>query len=109
VLNTLADVHDGARMRATAAAVRVGLADHEDAVSSTPARGPGPPCAPDSSASRNRTSGDRLQLTLACVVAGVTRSLAPTGRGKARWAMRWKPALNPLAITFKGRITPTGN
>ena len=28
---------------------------------------------------------------------------------KARWAMRWKPALNAFAITFDGRITPTGN
>ena len=39
----------------------------------------------------------------------VTRSLDPTGRGKARWAMRWKPALNAFAITFEGRITPTRN
>ena len=23
--------------------------------------------------------------------------------------MRWKPALNAFAITFNGRITPTGN
>ena len=38
----------------------------------------------------------------------VTRSLDPTGRGKARWAMRWKPALNAFAITVNGRITPTG-
>ena len=42
---------------------------------------------------------------------GVLRSrrAAPTGRGRARWAMRWKPALNAFAITFNGRITPTGN
>jgi putative transposase len=39
----------------------------------------------------------------------VTRSLDPTGRGRARWATRWKPALNAFAITFEGRITPTGN
>jgi transposase-like protein len=39
----------------------------------------------------------------------VTRSLDPTGRGMARWATRWKPALNAFAITFDGRITPTGN
>ncbi|HTY31265.1 transposase, partial [Mycobacterium sp.] len=39
----------------------------------------------------------------------VTQSLDPTGRGKARWAMKWKPALNAFAITFNGRITPTGN
>ncbi len=38
----------------------------------------------------------------------VTRSLDPTGSGKARWAMRWKPVLNAFAITFNGRITPTG-
>ncbi len=33
-----------------------------------------------------------------------TRALDPTGRGKARWAMRWKPALNAFAIAFEGRI-----
>jgi putative transposase len=37
----------------------------------------------------------------------VTRSLDPTGKGRARWAMRWKPALNAFAITFEGRITPS--
>jgi putative transposase len=37
----------------------------------------------------------------------LTRSLDPTGRGKARWAMRWKPALNAFAITFEGRIVPS--
>jgi hypothetical protein len=39
----------------------------------------------------------------------VTRSLDPTGQGKKRWAMTWKSALNGFAITFTGRITPTGN
>ncbi len=48
------------------------------------------------------------QAALKCLYL-VTRSLDPTGRGKARWAMRWKPALNAFAITFEGRITPTGN
>lgn len=33
-----------------------------------------------------------------------TRALDATGRGRARWAMRWKPALNAFAITFEGRI-----
>ena len=33
----------------------------------------------------------------------VTRSLDPTGRGRARWTMRWKPALNAFAITFSDR------
>ncbi|HJW00104.1 MAG TPA: IS256 family transposase [Arthrobacter sp.] len=34
----------------------------------------------------------------------VTRSLDPTGHGRARWATRWKPALNAFAIAFEGRI-----
>jgi transposase-like protein len=36
-----------------------------------------------------------------------TRALDLTGRGRARWAMRWKPALNAFAITFEGRIVPS--
>src|SRR5665648_751186 len=37
----------------------------------------------------------------------VTRSLDPTGRGRARWVIRWKAALNAFAITFEGRINPS--
>lgn len=37
----------------------------------------------------------------------VTRSLDPTGGGRARWVMRWKPALNAFAITFAGRFERT--
>ncbi|WP_067684306.1 IS256 family transposase [Nocardia miyunensis] len=48
------------------------------------------------------------QSALKCLYL-VTRSLDPTGTGMARWAMRWKPALNAFAIAFEGRITPTGN
>jgi putative transposase len=48
------------------------------------------------------------QAAMKCLYL-VTRSLDPTGRGRARWAIRWKPALNAFAITFNGRITPTGN
>jgi len=33
----------------------------------------------------------------------VTRSLDPTGEGPGRWMMRWKPALNAFAITFRDR------
>jgi len=46
------------------------------------------------------------QAALKCLYL-VTRSLDPTGRGRARWAMRWKPALNAFAITFEGRIVPS--
>jgi putative transposase len=34
----------------------------------------------------------------------VTRSLDPTGGGRARWVTRWKPALNAFAITFADRL-----
>jgi putative transposase len=37
----------------------------------------------------------------------VTRSLDPTGGGRARWVIRWKPALNAFAITFAGRFERT--
>jgi transposase-like protein len=39
----------------------------------------------------------------------VTRSLDPTGRGRARWAMRWKPALNAFSITFGNRLPGAEN
>ncbi|SNR61376.1 Transposase, Mutator family [Haloechinothrix alba] len=48
------------------------------------------------------------QAALKCLYL-VTRSLDPTGRGRARRAMRWKPALNAFAITLDGRTTPTVN
>lgn len=34
----------------------------------------------------------------------VTRSLDPTGHGRQRWAMRWKPALNAFSITSADRF-----
>jgi putative transposase len=43
------------------------------------------------------------QAAMKCLYL-VTRSLDPTGRGRARWAMRWKPALNAFAITFGDRF-----
>ncbi len=42
------------------------------------------------------------QAALKCLYL-VTRSLDPTGTGRARWTMRWKPALNAFAITFADR------
>jgi transposase-like protein len=45
------------------------------------------------------------QAALMCLYL-VTRSLDPTGKGRARWSMRWKPALNAFAIAFDGRIVP---
>ncbi len=34
----------------------------------------------------------------------VTRSLDPTGGGRARSMIRWKPALNAFAVTLAGRV-----
>ena len=42
------------------------------------------------------------QAALKCLYL-VTRSLDPTGKGRVRWTMRWKPALNAFAITFADR------
>lgn len=42
------------------------------------------------------------QAALKCLYL-VTRSLDPTGEGRARWTMRWKPAVNAFAITFADR------
>ena len=46
------------------------------------------------------------QAALKCLYL-VTRSLDPTGTGRARWVIRWKAALNAFAITFEGRINPS--
>jgi transposase-like protein len=40
---------------------------------------------------------------LKCVYLAVM-SLDPTGQGRCRWTMRWKPALNVFDIAFEGRI-----
>jgi transposase-like protein len=45
------------------------------------------------------------QAALKCLYLTV-RSLDPTGRGRARWITRWKPALNAFAVTFEGRLDP---
>jgi transposase-like protein len=42
------------------------------------------------------------QAALKCLYL-VTRSLDPTGAGRARWTMRWKPAIDAFAITFSDR------
>jgi transposase-like protein len=42
------------------------------------------------------------QAALKCLYL-VTRSLDPTGQGRTRWTMRWKPALNAFAVTFADR------
>ncbi|WP_226367082.1 IS256 family transposase [Pseudonocardia sp. ICBG162] len=42
------------------------------------------------------------QAALKCLYL-VTRSLDPTGQGRARWTIRWKPVINAFAITFGDR------
>ena len=55
---------------------------------------------------RARGHSPTEQAALKCLYL-VTRGLDPTGRGRARWALRWTPALNAFAITFEGRILPS--
>jgi putative transposase len=43
------------------------------------------------------------QAALKCVYLAVM-SLDPTGTGRERWTMRWKPALNAFEIAFDGRL-----
>ncbi|MFI7894685.1 IS256 family transposase [Streptomyces sp. CACIS-1.16CA] len=44
------------------------------------------------------------QAALRCVYMAIM-SLDPTGKGQARWTMRWKTALNAFDIAFDGRLT----
>lgn len=43
------------------------------------------------------------QAALNCVYVAIM-SLDPTGTGRKRWTMRWKPALNAFEIGFDGRL-----
>jgi transposase-like protein len=43
------------------------------------------------------------QAALKCVYMAVM-SLDPTGTGRKRWTMRWKPALNAFEVAFDGRL-----
>src|SRR5882757_1723999 len=42
------------------------------------------------------------QAAMKCLYL-VTRSLDPTGAGRTRWTMRWKPVINAFAITYGDR------
>jgi transposase-like protein len=48
------------------------------------------------------------QAALKCVYLAIM-SLDPTGNGRKRWTMRWKPALNAFDIAFEGRLTTGRN
>ena len=43
------------------------------------------------------------QAALKCVFLAIM-SLDPTGQGRRRWMIRWKPALNAFEMTFDGRL-----
>jgi putative transposase len=47
------------------------------------------------------------QAALKCLYL-VTRSLDPTGAGRTRWTMRWKPVINAFVITFGDRWPDAG-
>ena len=44
------------------------------------------------------------QAALKCVYMAIM-FLDPTGKGQARWTMRWKTALNAFDVTFDGRLS----
>ena len=44
------------------------------------------------------------QAALKCVYMAIM-SLDPTGKGRKRWTMRWKAALNAFEIAFDGRLS----
>ena len=48
------------------------------------------------------------QAALKCVYLAVM-ALDPTGQGRRRWAIRWKPALNAFDLAFEGRLTAGRN
>ena len=48
------------------------------------------------------------QAALKCVYMAIM-SLDPTGRGRKRWTMRWKAALNAFEIAFDGRLSAARN
>lgn len=48
------------------------------------------------------------QAALKCVYLAVM-ALDPTGQGRRRWAIRWKPALNAFDLAFDGRLTAGRN
>ena len=48
------------------------------------------------------------QAALKCVYMAIM-SLDPTGKGRKRWTMRWKAALNAFDIAFDGRLSAARN
>ena len=48
------------------------------------------------------------QAALKCVYLAVM-VLDPTGAGRRRWTMRWKPALNAFDLAFEGRLSAGRN
>jgi hypothetical protein len=70
----------------------------KSAASSAPPRGGITEC-PISARDLRQRAFPTEQAAMKCLCL-VTRSLDPNGRGKARWAMRWKPALIAFEIIF---------
>lgn len=48
------------------------------------------------------------QAALKCVYMAIM-SLDPTGKGRKRWTMRWKAALNAFDVAFDGRLSAGRN
>jgi transposase-like protein len=48
------------------------------------------------------------QAAMKCLYMALM-GLDPTGRGRGRWVIRWKAALNAFDVAFEGRLTATQN
>jgi transposase-like protein len=48
------------------------------------------------------------QAALKCLYMTLM-GLDPTGRGRGRWTMRWKAALNAFDVAFEGRLSAGRN
>jgi putative transposase len=59
-------------------------------------------------AARARGHFPTEQAALKCLYMALM-GLDPTGRGRGRWTMRWKAALNAFDITFDGRLSAGRN
>ncbi|CAM5660938.1 hypothetical protein SCANM63S_03591 [Streptomyces canarius] len=62
------------------------------------------PTEPNEMASKARGHFPNEIAALECVYMAIM-SLEPTGKGQARWTMRWKTALNAFDISFDGRLS----
>jgi putative transposase len=63
---------------------------------------------PDSDARSTPADISRPSWPMKCLYMALM-GLDPTGRGRGRWVIRWKAALNAFDVAFEGRLTAAPN